>query len=99
MKERLKKIVAAAKAYAQRAKLIVTQVETAVHAAAVAAIGGGVDALYMQYHATGHIVFTAAQLIEAKVHFFSGAALALLAWLKAAPGLKSKTEQSQPATQ
>jgi DNA-binding IclR family transcriptional regulator len=92
MKEKFAKFVSAVKGYAQRAKLIVTQAETFVHAAVVAGIGGGADALYTHYHQTGQILFTASQLAEAKVHFITGAGLAILAWLKSAPSLK----QPQP---
>jgi DNA-binding IclR family transcriptional regulator len=93
MKDKLKKAVAAVKAYFQRAKLVFTQVETMVHAVVVAAIGGGADALYTHYHQTGQILFTATQLAEAKVHFITGAGLAILAWLKSAPAIKQGTPQ------
>lgn len=85
------KAVAATKSYIQRAKLIFTRIETAAHAAIVAAIGGGVSTLWEQYHAAGHVAFTAEKFAEMKVHFLWGAGIALAAWLKQAPALKPPT--------
>lgn len=91
MKDKVKKALAAAKGYFARAKQVITHFETTVKAAVVASLGGGVQAVWNQYHATGHIIFSVDKFIEMKAHFLSGAFLALVFWLTQSPALKQTT--------
>lgn len=93
MKEYLKKTVAAAKGYFQRAALIVTHAETRVKAVVIAVIGGGASAVYNWMTGAGHFAFNAEKLVELKARFIYGSVVALAFWVMKSPDNTPKQPQ------
>lgn len=91
------KIIGDVKGYLSRAKQAFTRLETAIQAAATAAIGGGIDSLWSEYHSAGRLVFDATHIAEMKAHFLRGAVIAVVFWLRTAPALKKTIEAQASA--
>lgn len=90
--EIIRKILAGVKSYVARTKQAFTRVESIAHSFIVAAVGGGIDSLWSEYHSAGKLAFDAAHLVEMKAHFVRGAVIAILFWLKTAPEIKKSID-------